>query len=221
MVTIAALMGLVAPPADSRFEALRRQHIEFVMRNFWNSEYRIVNEYLRHDYNRCPGTDVHMLTGHAIETLWLVMAEAQRCRDQELFETAAERVRHLLEMCWDYVFDGLGDGNFQVFGTKSQQRGPGYDVKTMWAHCEAMVACMMVIEHTGASWACQWYERLRTYTLRVMPVPGHGVWRQAIDRCGKNVKRIGVSAKRKDNFHQARYLMLNLLSLERMLARQP
>jgi len=89
----------------------------------------------------------------------------------------------------------------------------------MWAHCDAMIACMMVLEHAGAAWARQWYERLRAYTLKVMPVPGHGVWRQAVDRSGKDLKRVGVSVKRKDNFHQARYLMLNLLSLKRMLAR--
>lgn len=122
-------------------------------------------------------------------------------------------------MCWDYIFDGLADGNFHVFGTKTQPRGPEYDVKTMWAHCEAMVACLMVFEHTGAEWARQWYERLRAYTLKVMPVPGHGVWRQAVDRQGKDLKRVGVSTKRKDNFHQARYLMLDLLCVKRMLAR--
>jgi len=33
------------------------------------------------------------------------------------------------------------------------------------------------------------------------------------------LKRVGVSTKRKDNFHQARYLMLNLLSLKRMPGR--
>ena len=40
-----------------------------------------------------------------------------------------------------------------------------------------------------------------------------------LDRQGKDLKRVGVSAKRKDNFHQARYQMLNLLSLNRLLAR--
>ena len=47
---------------------------------------------------------------------------------------------------------------------------------------------------------------------------GHGVWRQAVDRRGKDLKRVGISTKRKGNFHQPRMLMLNLLSLERMIA---
>jgi hypothetical protein len=30
---------------------------------------------------------------------------------------------------------------------------------------------------------------------------------------------VGISNKRKDNFHQARYLMLDMLCLQRMIAR--
>lgn len=219
MVTISTLTGLLARHRDPRLEELQQRHIELIMRKFWNPEHRIVNEFLRHDFSRAPGADEHMLTGHSVETLWIVMAEALRRGDRKLFDEAAGRIRRFLEICWDTVNGGWADGNFHVFGTKKQPRGPEYDVKTMWAHCEAMIACMMIIEHTGAAWASKWYERLRAYTLKVMPVPGHGVWRQAVDRSGKDLKRVGVSAKRKDNFHQARYLMLNLLSLKRMLGR--
>jgi mannose/cellobiose epimerase-like protein (N-acyl-D-glucosamine 2-epimerase family) len=213
MVTICTLTGLLARHRDPRLEELQQRHVELVMRKFWNPEHRIVNEFLRHDYSRAPVADTHMLTGHTVETLWIVMAEALRRGDKELFDEAAGRVRHSLELCWDSVHGGFADGNFRV------GRGPDYNVKTMWAQCEAMIACMMILEHTGAAWAREWYERVRTFTLKVMPVPGHGVWRQAVDRPGKDLKRVGVSAKRKDNFHQARCLMLNLLSLKRMLAR--
>lgn len=212
MVTISTLTNLLAQHRDSRLEELQRHHVEMVMRKFWNPEHRIVNEFLRHDYSRAPVADTHMLTGHTVETLWIVMAEALRRGDKKLFDEAAGRVRRFLELCWDSVHGGFADGNYRV------GRGPDYGVKTMWAQCEAMIACMMVREQTGAAWAREWYDRLRAFTLKVMPVPGHGVWRQAVDRSGKDLKRIGVSAKRKDNFHQARYLMLNLLSLNRMLA---
>lgn len=50
-----------------------------------------------------------------------------------------------------------------------------------------------------------------------MPVAAHGVWRQAVDRRGHDVQRSGFSRKRKDNFHQAQMLMLNLLSLDRVI----
>jgi hypothetical protein len=46
---------------------------------------------------------------------------------------------------------------------------------------------------------------------------GHGVWRQAVDRQGNDLERVGVSAKRKGNFHQPRMLMMSVLSLQRMI----
>ena len=217
MVIVSILHQLLKYCKDPQLETLQRRHTDLIVNKFWNPEYGIVNEYLRHDYSRLPGAEGHMFAGHSVETLWLVMAEALRIKDRRLFDTCTARVRRLLEMLWDYVFEGLGDGNYFVFDTPRQHRGPEYDVKTMWAHCEAMLACMMVMEYTGQAWAREWYERVRAFTLRTMPVAGHGVWRQAVDRRGKDVKRVGVSTKRKDNFHQVRYLMMNLLSCDRLL----
>ena len=187
------------------------------MNRFWNPEYGIANEYLRHDYTRIPEAAEHMFAGHALETLWIVMHEALRTGDRALFTTAKNRIRRLLEMCWDYVFDGWGDGNFFVHQTPDHRRGPEYEVKTMWAHCEILIACITILEYTGEVWAKEWYERTRAFTLRTMANTGHGVWRQAVDRYGKDLKRAGVSSKRKGNFHQPRCLMMNLLSLERMI----
>jgi N-acylglucosamine 2-epimerase len=219
MVTISTLTGLLNRHQDTHLEELQRQHVDLVMRKFWNPEHRIVNEFLLHDYSRAPAAAAHMLTGHSVETLWIVMAEALRQGNRSLFDEAAGRVCRFLELCWDNECGGWADGNYHLFATDKHPAGPEYGVKTMWAQCEAMVACLMILEHTGADWAREWYERLRAYTLKVMPVPGHGVWRQAVDRSGKDLKRVGVSTNRKDNFHQARYLMLNLLSLNRMIAR--
>jgi len=217
MVIVWILSGLLACEEDSRLEELQREHVNLIVNRFWNPEYGITNEYLHHDYSRIPEAADHMFAGHALETLWIVMHEALRTGDRALFDTAKNRVRRLLEMCWDYVFDGWGDGNFFVHRTPEHGRGPEYDVKTMWAHCEILIACMAVLEYTGEVWAKEWYERARAFTLRCMANTGCGVWRQAVDRYGKDLKRVGVSSKRKGNFHQPRCLMMNLLSLDRMI----
>ncbi len=219
MVLIGLLTRLLARRPDARLEELAVQHADCILNRFWNPDYGIQNEYLGHDYGRLKGAAQHMLTGHCVEALWMTMHDALRRKDQSAVDLCKNRIRRLLEMTWDHVFEGFGDGNFFVFGTDKQSRGPQFEVKTMWAHCEAMVASLSVLEVTGEVWAQQWYERLRTYTLRTMPVTEHGVWRQAVDRYGKDLKRVGVSANRKDNFHQARYQMLNMLCLQRMLAR--
>jgi len=106
MVLVWILSRLLTCHEDARLEQLQRQHVDMIMRRFWNPEYGIANEYLHHDYSRI---------------------------------------------------------------------------------------------------------------LKTMANTGHGVWRQAVDRRGKDLKRVGISTKRKGNFHQPRCLMLNLLSLERMI----
>ncbi|OHB82423.1 MAG: hypothetical protein A2V98_24480 [Planctomycetes bacterium RBG_16_64_12] len=218
MVLVWILSGLVAVHQDPRLEALLREHVERIMNGFWNPDFGIANEYLAHDYSRLPEAAPHMFAGHALETLWIVMHEALRINDQALFTTAKDRIRRLLEMCWDYVFEGWGDGNFFVHDTPEHHRGPEYEIKTMWAHCEILIASMSILEYTGEVWAKEWYERARAFALKTMANTGHGVWRQAVDRFGKDVKRVGVGSHRKDNFHPPRMLMMNLLSLQRMIA---
>jgi len=218
MVLISILSGLLAAHEDSHLAQLQREHVEIIVNRFWNPEYGITNEYLRHDYSRLPQAAGHMFTGHALEALWIVMHEALRTKDRALFNTTKTRVRRLIEMCWDYVFDGWGDGNFFALDTPEHGRGPQFEVKTMWAHCEVLIACMTVLEYTGEVWAKEWYERTRDYLLGTMANTGHGVWRQAVDRRGNDLKRVGVSEKRKGNFHQPRFLMMNLLSIERMIS---
>ena len=90
-----------------------------------------------------------MFAGHSLETLWMVDHEALRIKDRALFDTVVARIHRLLEMCWDYVFDGWGDGDYFVFNTAKHQQGPDFSVKTMWAHCEVLIACLTILEYTG------------------------------------------------------------------------
>jgi N-acylglucosamine 2-epimerase len=218
MAFVWVLSQLLAIRDDTSWSQCLRQHVDLILNRFWNPDYGIANEFLQYDYSRIPGAEDYMYAGHTLETLWIVMYEAIRSKDRVLFDTTAARVRRLLEMCWDYVFDGWAGGNFFVFGSPKHAQGPDYNVKTMWAQCEILIACLTILEYTGQLWAKDWYDRTRAFTLKTMPVAGHGVWRQAVDRRGQDVKRAGISTKRKDNFHQARMLMLNLLSLDRMIA---
>jgi N-acylglucosamine 2-epimerase len=211
------LTNLLSFQKDPDLEKLQNEHINHIINDFWNPEYRINNENLFHDYSRLPGYESVMYTGHYLETLWILMYEAIRIRDKQLFETAKNRIHHLIEMGWDYVFDGLGTEDYYVFSLNGKCQGPDFDLKVMWAHTELLVATMMILEYTGESWAKEWYERGRDYCLKTMANTGNGVWRQAVDRFGKDKPRPGISNYRKDNFHQVRYLMMNLLSIERMI----
>jgi N-acylglucosamine 2-epimerase len=174
------------------------------------------------DYSRFPEYAGCMYTGHTIETYWMVMFEALRRKDRKLFDTAKDRLRRLIELSWDYIFSGCASMDYLVFDLPDLSRGPKYEVKTMWAQCEILIGCMTALEYTGEVWAKEWYERARAFALRTMPCEARGVWRQAVDRFGKNHERKGltISTKRRGNYHQPRSMMLNLLSLERMIRNQ-
>ncbi len=189
------------------------------MNDFWNPEYRINNENLFHDYTRLPGTESTMYSGHYLETLWMLLHEALRKKDTDLFEIIKDRARHLIEMTWDYVFEGMGTEDYHVFSSDGKCQGPELDLKVMWAHTEILITTMTVLERTGEPWARDWYERTRKYCLKHFANTGTGVWRQAVDRFGNDKQRPGISIYRKDNFHQIRYQMMNLLSIERMISK--
>jgi mannose/cellobiose epimerase-like protein (N-acyl-D-glucosamine 2-epimerase family) len=211
------LTNLLTFQKDQKLEELQNEHVNHIIRDFWNEKYGINNENLFHDYSRIPGTEIIMYTGHYLETLWIILHEALRRSDKSLFNKIKDRVRHLVEMSWDYVFGGLGTENYYVFCADGKCQGPEFDLKVMWAHTELLVATMTILEYTGETWAREWYERGREYALRTMANTGNGVWRQAVDRFGNDKQRPEISIFRKDNFHQVRYLMMNLMSIERMI----
>ncbi len=201
---------------DPTLAGVLSEHVDHIMNDFWNPDYGITNETLCHDYSRVPSLAGQFTPGHSIETLWMVMHEALRTGNRMLFDKCKNRIRRYIEMTWDYVFEGMGDTRYNVLGSDGVCAGPDFDTKNMWSECEALVGTMLTFEYTGDVWALEWYERVRAFTLRTMTTR-FGVWRQAVDRFGNDRQRRGISTYRKDNFHQVRYQMYNLQSLERII----
>jgi len=216
MLIIDVLSEFLSHTKNRRLAELLDEHVTHVMEHFFNPKLGITNEYLRHDYSRLPGYEDYMYTGHAVETMWLVLFEARRSKDRVLFEDAKNIIRRYVEMGWDYVFEGYGDGHFYVFDGPGRTRDRLYSVKTLRSHCNLMIALMSIYEFTGERWAKEWYERVQGYALEKLAGDSI-VWRQAVDRFGRPIRHSGNAGTRKDIFHQPRYLMLNLLSLEGML----
>jgi len=202
---------------DPRIDALAREHLDHILNHFWNPDYGISNEKLNHDYSRIPHLATKTAPGHTLETQWMAMIEAIREMNGTTFYILKNRIRRMLEMSWDYIFEGMGDTEYNVFATDDRPAGPVWDLKSMWAHTEILVGTLMTLEYTGDVWAKEWYERARDYILRTMKTD-HGVFRQAVDRYGEDLKRPGISIYRKGNFHQPRALMMNMLTLDRIIA---
>ncbi len=205
--------------SDPWLEALVKEHLDVVENKFWHPDYGISNEYLYHDYSRIPSHDGFMVPGHSIETQWMCMNEALRQGEEDRRDVFKNRMRRLIEMSWDYVYDGTCDTAYQAVAINDTPAGPFLDVKTMWAQSEVALGCLFAYEQTGEAWAQEWFDRSWNYLQRTMPTD-HGVWRQAVDRKGRDKQRAGISNYRRGNFHQPRCLMYMMKSLERMRAQQ-
>ena len=218
MVFIRLLTQLLSHQNDTELEKLRDFHLEKLMTGFYNPKYRISNEVLLHNYSRIKGKEGVMFLGHSLESQWMVMHAALQKTDQKLFDSAKNNFRRYIEMGWDYNFDGWGSEDYYVFGGQDHIQGTDFSTKTMWAHTEILIGCMMVMEHTGECWAKDWYERTWEYVKKTF-CRGIGAWEQAVNRYGepKSREKWGIHPMRRGNYHQPRFLMMNILSLDRMI----
>jgi mannose/cellobiose epimerase-like protein (N-acyl-D-glucosamine 2-epimerase family) len=220
MILVRLLTQLLDHHPDPSLEELLDFHVEKLMTAFYHPQYRISNERLRHDYSRISGEEGWMFLGHSLEAQWMVMQYALQEKDPILFEKAKGNFRRYLEIGWDPIFDGWASENYYVFAGRDHPPGTDYATKTMWAHTEILIGCMMVIEHTGEAWARDWYKRTWDYVTKAF-CRGTGAWEQAVNRQGEPVSREkwGIHPMRRGNYHQPRFLMMNILSLDRMIAR--
>lgn len=215
MVLIRVLTQMLEMHPDPELEAVARRSVDAITNHHFNPDFQLINELLNHDLSR-PQNEYSQLvyTGHSIENLWMLMKEAERLRDDRLFEMLAAWFQRHVELAWDEVYGGVFrnlqhvDKNIWILD------------KVLWAQQEVLIGCMMIIEHTGATWAKETFDRMYGYVRDKYPLKRYGspLWMYASDRRA-TYEAFSRMPKRVENYHHPRYLMLNLLSLERLIKR--
>jgi len=198
---------------DAELDKLADRCVDAIMEHHFNPRFNLVNELLNHDLSR-PENEYEQLvyTGHAIETLWMVMDEAVRRKDRPLFEEAAARFRRHVEVAWDDVYGG-------VFRNLKNVDANVWSLdKVLWAQEEVLIGTLMAVEHLGAAWACELFGETYSYVMDHYPLKkrGYSLWILGADRkvtFEEHANRVG-------NYHHPRHLMLNLLSLDRIIGRE-
>ena len=213
MVIIRLVTQMLEQKPDPELEKIADTCVDAIMNYHFNPEFSLINELLNHDLSRPEGPfSQFVYTGHAIETLWMLMYEAERRKDKELFDLAAERFRRHIEVARDDVYGGvfraLVNVNDNIWKTD----------KVLWAQEEVLIGTLFMIEHTGAQWAKDMFAKQWNYVTDKYPLKQYGypIWILGADRkvtFEEHTTRVG-------NFHHPRHLMLNILSLERMLERK-
>ncbi len=212
LLRIATQMLRAAP--DAELEGLAERSVDAIMNFHHVAELDLSVEFLDHDLARPSGEYARFVySSHAIETFWMVMDEALRRGDEQLFLLAAERFRRHLEVSWDHEFGGVFPG------VRDVERNDWLTDKFLWAQEEVLVGALLAYEHTGADWARDIFSRMYEYVQATFPLARHGLplWITFADRKGAFTRHF----HRIENYHHPRHLMLNLLSLDRLLERGP
>jgi mannose/cellobiose epimerase-like protein (N-acyl-D-glucosamine 2-epimerase family) len=198
---------------DAEIRAVADRALEAIMTHHHNPDFDLLNEILNHDMSR-PKNEYGQFsyTGHAIETLWMVLYEAARRKDKALFDLAARRFKRHVEVAWDDVYGG-------AFRSLDHVDKNIWKVdKVLWLQEEVLIGSLFIAEHTGSAWARDIFNRMNGYIQEKFTLKQYGfpLWILSADRkvtFERHASRVG-------NFHHPRHLMLNLLAIQRMLARR-
>ena len=147
--------------------------------------------------------------GHALETLWFIMSEAERRdaasrdpRNCEIIETARDAMLWTVERAWDEKYGGIFYYmDYEGFPTEKVES----KMKLWWVHAEALCAFLLAYRLTGDP-ACEaWFKRIQEWTWSRFPDPEYGEWYGYLERTGE-VAHTLKGGKWKGFFHIPRAL---------------
>ncbi|MFC1651201.1 AGE family epimerase/isomerase, partial [Candidatus Latescibacterota bacterium] len=173
MVLIRLVTQMLELRADTELESLADRCVEAIMNYHFNPEFDLLNESLNHDMSRPDSALAQFVyTGHAIETLWMLLYEAARRKDETLFDKVADSFRCHVEVAWDDVYGG-------VFRSLDNVNDNVWTVdKVLWAQEEVLIGSLFIIEHTGEEWAKEMFAKMFSYVQDKYPLKQYGypIW---------------------------------------------
>jgi mannose/cellobiose epimerase-like protein (N-acyl-D-glucosamine 2-epimerase family) len=214
---------------DEELEAMADAAVDAILHRHYNPEIGLNTEVMYGDFTRPPEEEKKVRFGHCVEALWMLMDEADRRGDRALWATCAERIRRHLDAGWDHVYGGLIQWVNVDHGCYEwpPETPPGTDLvlhfqgeyeymKALWGLNESMVAMLKVLERTPAAWAAEYFDASYRVAQEKFSQRARGF---PAGYMGFADRRMTPQAhvNRQDNYHVPRQLMLNLLSLDRMM----
>ena len=201
-----------------------------IMNNFFNPEYNFYNSSINADGTRREEGSNQAAPGHDVEVMWMVMHEALRRGDKQLYSLATERMKRCFEIGWDNIYGGMvsaikvGEGCYDwgesaplAMKEKFHYIGEYNYVKSLWSLDESMLSIMNAYARTGVPWAADYYAKCQEVLDRKMALTsiGHPLHIVFTDR----EFTLPPHTSRKDNFHHPRMLMFNILEIDRLLGK--
>lgn len=210
MILLRSATQLLEISPDKDIEKLASRCVDAILNHHLNPEYNLLNELLDHDMTLTDNEFKDFsYVGHGIETLWMVMFEAVRRKDKNMFMKAADLFKRHVTIAHDNVYggyfrslDNVGKNVWKVD-------------KVLWLQEEILIGSLFMIEHIGDEWAKTCFKETLEYTHKTFVKPGYLFWISGADR-----RVIEEQRNRAEQYHHPRHLMLNLLALKRIMARK-
>ncbi len=210
MIFLSLSSQILQQGPDPDIEKLADRCIDAIMKQHLNEEFNILNEVRNHDFS-LPKNEYadFAVIGHGIETLAFVMAEAVRRKDGALFKASEASFKRHVEVAVDKLYGG----HFEVlFNANTYSWSPS---KSAWCQQEVSIGALLSIEHTGNAWAHACFSEGDAYMLEKMSCPDYAFW-----TFGGNRKVVNPGTKTIEHYHMPRYLMRNMLALQRIMKRK-
>lgn len=216
MIMLRAAAQILAMDPDPEFDSFSRRCADAVISHHYNPAFQLNNELLNRDFSR-PGEPYAQLSnlGNTFEMTWMLLDEATRQHDNAMFQVCAERLKRHALVGWDPVYEGVFHSLLNVDENRYTLN------KLLWAQTELLVDTLYIYDRTSAPWAAELFGQTYKYVRERYPLKSHGspIWMYAAGRKARFEEFAGLR-KRIENYHYPRHLMLNLLRLQAMTARQ-
>ncbi len=216
---------------DDVIERAVQRAVDALVRHHHNPDTGLNDEVVMPAGERSAADAGFTVFGHSVEALWMLLDHAVRVEDEALFDLLAARLRRHLDVGWDRVYGGLAhavrvDGGAfrwpieRPLGTSIEfsMVGEYHYMKSYWSLAEVLVATVKVLARRDAPWAADYFAMAReviSERLALAPL-GLPLYTLFTDRRLTRGTRTG----RAENYHHPRMLMLNILALDDMIARE-
>jgi N-acylglucosamine 2-epimerase len=215
MVLVATTQEIRQVHSDPLYQEVLDDSLDQIFHHFWKPEDRVLLENVGLHGERMDSPDGRVINpGHAIESSWFIMREAEQRQDKTLLKAALGILDANLERGWDPQYGGILYF-LDVAGRPPEQLE--WDQKLWWPHAEALYATLYAHYLTGEASYLEWFEKIHAWTFSHFPDPEYGEWFGYLHRDGSVLLPLKGN-NWKGFFHVPRSLLFALELLEKMPA---
>ncbi|MCC6616650.1 MAG: AGE family epimerase/isomerase [Anaerolineae bacterium] len=213
MILLATSQEMRLLDSDPLYDEIAGEAVHQIVNQFMKPEMQALLETIGPNGEYLNTVEGRVVTpGHAIESAWFLMHEAQHRGDRSLVARAAQIIDWSLERGWDREYGGL------YYFVDVEGKPPTqleWDMKLWWPHTEALYATLLAHHLTGEQRFADWFAKLHEWSFGHFADPEYGEWYGYLHRDG-SVSTPLKGGMWKGFFHLPRALWLIMRLLDRM-----